>query len=196
MAKHYDTAIIGSGQAAPALAVALANRGENVALIEGDLLGGSCVNAGCTPTKTLRKSAKVAHMARRAADFGVLTGEVTIDFGAAMSRMRERVENSRAGLTNWLTDTDGVDVIRGWGSFEGRDGARFKLRVGDQSVTADKVFLNTGTRAFVPPVDGLEDVPHLDNVSLLALTVPYGYHLGVSRCVWYPVVIQGDIASF
>ncbi len=169
MTKHYNSAIIGSGQAAPALAVALANRGEKVALIEGDKLGGSCVNAGCTPTKTLRKSARVAHMARRAADFGVNTGDVTVDFGAAMDRMRERVETARRGLTAWLKRTKNIDVINGWGAFEGRDGDQFVLSVGDNRVTADKVFINTGTRAFTPPVSGLETVPHLDNVSLLAL---------------------------
>lgn len=170
MSKHYNTVIIGSGQAAPALAVALVGCGETVALIEGDQLGGSCVNAGCTPTKTLRKSARVAHMARRAVDFGVHTGEVTVDFGAAMERMRERVDTARAGLTRWLNATQNLDVIHGWGSFEGRDGDKFVLCAGEEPITADKVYINTGTRAFTPPVSGLDTVPHLDNVGLLALT--------------------------
>lgn len=170
MTKHYDTAIIGSGQAAPALSVALAKRGENVALIEGAQLGGSCVNAGCTPTKTLRKSARVAHMARRAGDFGVQTGEVTVDFGAAMARMRERVDTARRGLTTWLKRTKNVEIIEGWGAFEGRDGDKFVLTAGETRVSADKVYINTGTRAFTPPVRGLESVPHLDNVGLLGLT--------------------------
>ena len=170
MTKHYDSIIIGSGQAAPALSVALAKRWENVALIEGHLLGGSCVNAGCTPTKTLRKTARVAHMARRAADFGVQTGEVTVDFGAAMARMRDRVDTARRGLTAWLKRTKNVDVINGWGAFDGRDGDKFVVNVGGTLLTADKVYINTGTRAFTPPVRGLETVPHLDNVGLLALT--------------------------
>ncbi len=170
MTKHYDSIIIGSGQAAPALSVALAGRGERVALIEGHLLGGSCVNAGCTPTKTLRKTARVAHMARRAADFGVQTGEVSVNFGAAMARMRERVETARRGLTAWLKRTKNVDVINGWGAFDGRDGDKFVIAVGDTRMTADKVYINTGTRAFTPPVRGIDTVPHLDNVSLLALT--------------------------
>jgi pyruvate/2-oxoglutarate dehydrogenase complex dihydrolipoamide dehydrogenase (E3) component len=170
MTKHYDSIIIGSGQAAPALSVALAKRGESVALIEGHLLGGSCVNAGCTPTKTLRKTARVAHMARRAADFGVQTGEITVDFGAAMARMRGRVEAARSGLTAWLKRTRNVDVINGWGSFEGREGDKFVIAVGETRLTADKVYINTGTRAFTPLVRGLDTVPHLDNVGLLALT--------------------------
>ena len=170
MTKHYDTAIIGSGQAAPALAVALAKRGESVAFIEGAQLGGSCVNAGCTPTKTLRKSARVAHMARRAGEFGVQTGEVTVDFAAAMARMRDRVDTARRGLTAWLKRTKNVEIIKGWGAFEGRDGDKFVLSAGETRLTADKVYINTGTRAFTPPVRGLDTVAHLDNVGLLALT--------------------------
>lgn len=169
--KHFDAAIIGSGQAAPALAVGLAQRGQKVALIEADRLGGTCVNNGCTPTKTLRKSARVAHMARRAADFGVHTGPVQVDFAAAMARMTQRVDTARKGLTGWLEGTDGVTLLRGWGRFEGRDESnRFIIAVGDDTIGADRIFLNTGTRAFVPPVPGLEGVPALDNASLLALT--------------------------
>ena len=167
--KHYNSAIIGSGQAAPALGVALAKRGEDVALIEGHLLGGSCVNVGCTPTKTLRKSARVAHMARRANDFGVQTGTVSVDFTAAMTRMRNRVDAARTGLTAWVNGTPGLDVIQGWGRFEGRDGDRFVLSAGTEKITADKVYINTGTRSFTPPVPGLDTVPHLDNVGLLEL---------------------------
>ncbi|ATF04050.1 dihydrolipoyl dehydrogenase LpdA (plasmid) [Phaeobacter gallaeciensis] len=170
MTTHYDNIIIGSGQAAPSLAVSLAGRGETVALVEGHELGGSCVNAGCTPTKTLRKTARVAHIARRAADFGVQTGDVTVDFGAAMDRMRDRVATARRELTAWLKRTKGVDIITGWGAFDGRDGDKFVVNVGDTRLTADKVFINTGTSAFTPPVRGLETVPHLDNVGLLALT--------------------------
>ena len=97
--REFDSVIIGSGQAAPSLAVGLARRGETVALVEGDRLGGTCVNTGCTPTKTLRKSARIAHLARRAADFGVTTGPVEVDFPAAMARMRTRVVTARDGLT-------------------------------------------------------------------------------------------------
>lgn len=167
---HFDAVIIGSGQAAPSLAVGLAKRGQSVALIEGDKLGGTCVNNGCTPTKTLRKSARVAHMVRRANDFGVNAGEVSVDFPAAMARIRERVDTARRGLTAWLKRTRGVEVIQGWGSLDGFDEeGRFIVSIGEGKITAEKVFLNTGTRAFTPPVTGLENVDALDNASLLEL---------------------------
>lgn len=169
--ETFDSIIIGSGQAAPSLAVALANRGDRVALIEGDRLGGTCVNTGCTPTKTLRKSARVAHLARRAADFGVGTGPVTVDFAAAMARMRERVEASRAGLTGWLSGTEGLSVIHGWASFDGRDpDGRFRVMAGEQELRARQVYLNTGTRPFLPNVLGIHTISPLDNAGLLTLT--------------------------
>jgi pyruvate/2-oxoglutarate dehydrogenase complex dihydrolipoamide dehydrogenase (E3) component len=168
---QFDSIIIGSGQAAPALAVALGKRGERVALIEGARLGGTCVNSGCTPTKTLRKSARVAHIARRAGDFGVITGPVEVDFGAAMARMRDRVDTARRGLTAWLKRSKTVELIHGWARFEGFDeNGRFIVGVGDGKVLADKVYLNIGTRAFVPDVPGIDDVPVLDNAGLLNLT--------------------------
>jgi pyruvate/2-oxoglutarate dehydrogenase complex dihydrolipoamide dehydrogenase (E3) component len=168
---HFDCVIIGSGQAAPALAVGLAKRGQQVALIEADRLGGTCVNSGCTPTKTLRKSARVAHLARRAADFGVRVGPVDVDFAAAMARMNDRVDTARRGLTAWLGRTKGVEVIHGRGRLEGFDAVgKFVVSVGAGRITADRVYLNVGTRAFVPPVPGLDTVPHLDNASLLAMT--------------------------
>ena len=166
---EFDVAVIGAGQAGPALAMTLAGRGEKVALIEGGLVGGSCVNHGCTPTKTLRKSARVAHLARRAGDFGIQTGKIEIDFAAAMARMKQRVDESRAGLEKSIAGQDGLTLLRGWGAFSGRAGDQFELSVGDQALRAARVFLNTGTRAFVPPLAGIDDVPHLDNVSLLQL---------------------------
>src|SRR3569832_2535255 len=95
---EFDAVIVGAGQAAPALAVALAQRGEKVALVEGAQLGGTCVNNGCTPTKTLRKSARVAWQARHAAEYGVHVGEVKVAFAAAMGRMQDRVDTAVAGL--------------------------------------------------------------------------------------------------
>jgi pyruvate/2-oxoglutarate dehydrogenase complex dihydrolipoamide dehydrogenase (E3) component len=172
---EVDAAIVGSGQAAPALAAALAKRGESVALMEGGLLGGSCVNVGCTPTKTLRKSARVAHMARRAAEFGIHVGEVKVDFAAAMERMQDRVETARAGLESWMKSDPKINVLRQWGSFTGRDRDGFALQAGEQSVRAKRVYLNTGTRAFIPPIPGIDDVPYLDNVSLLKLRALPGH---------------------
>lgn len=168
--RHLDAILIGAGQAAPSLAVELAERGQRVALIEGDLLGGTCVNVGCTPTKTLRKSARVAHMVSRAAEFGVMTGLASVDFAAAMQRMRARVETSRRGLTGWLDATANVEILHGWASFQGRDGDRFLIEANGETFSAARVYLNTGTRAVIPDVPGIEGVPYLDNVSILALT--------------------------
>jgi pyruvate/2-oxoglutarate dehydrogenase complex dihydrolipoamide dehydrogenase (E3) component len=165
----FDVAVIGTGQAGPALAMTLAGRGEKVALIEAGLVGGSCVNHGCTPTKTLRKSARVAHLARRASDFGIQAGEIDIDFAAAMEWMQQRVDESRTGLEKSIAGQDGLTLLRGWGAFVGQAGDRFELTAGDQTLSAARVFLNTGTRAFIPPLPGVEDVPYLDNVSLLQL---------------------------
>jgi pyruvate/2-oxoglutarate dehydrogenase complex dihydrolipoamide dehydrogenase (E3) component len=172
----FDSIIIGSGQAAPSLAVALAKRGDRVALIEGDRLGGTCVNTGCTPTKTLRKSARVAHLARRAADFGVTTGPVEVDFAAAMIRMRARSDTAREGLTAWLAGTAGLSVIYGWGRFDGteQDG-RFRVAVGDRILRARHVYLNTGTRPFLPEVPGIDTIAPLDNAGLLALNERPGH---------------------
>jgi pyruvate/2-oxoglutarate dehydrogenase complex dihydrolipoamide dehydrogenase (E3) component len=165
----FDAAIIGTGQAAPALAVALARRGESVAVMEAGLVGGSCVNVGCTPTKTLRKSARVAHLARIGGDFGVQVGEVRVDFAAAMARMQARVDAARAGLESWLAGQANIRLYRAWGSLAGGDGASFALLAGSERLRAKRVYLNTGTRPFIPPIPGLDSIPHLDNTSLLQL---------------------------
>ncbi|MFG6657324.1 mercuric reductase [Scandinavium sp. M-37] len=167
--KAVDSVLIGAGQAAPSLAVSLAASGQQVVLIEGNLYGGTCVNVGCTPTKTLRKSARVAHLARRAAEFGVMTGPISVDFPAAIQRMRDKVEASRHGLVQWLEGTENLELIHGWGRFEGRDGERFLISVNGEMLSAAHVYLNTGTRALTPDLPGLDSVPHLDNASLLAL---------------------------
>ncbi|HWI78883.1 MAG TPA: FAD-dependent oxidoreductase, partial [Ramlibacter sp.] len=126
-ADEFDAVLVGTGQAAPALAVALAKRGERVALIEGGQLGGSCINAGCTPTKTLRKSARLAYLARRAGEFGVHVGKVEVDFAAAMERMQQRVDTARAELEQWITHEPNVTLLRDWGSFAGRGAQGFEL---------------------------------------------------------------------
>ena len=151
------------------MAAALAKRGERVVLMEGAQLGGSCINYGCTPTKTLRKSARVAHLARRAAEFGVQVGKVEVDFAAAMERMQLRVDTARGGLEKWMAGDPNITLLRSWGSFAGCTGDGFDLLAGDQPVRGKRVYLNTGTRAFIPPIPGIETVPYLDNVSLLRL---------------------------
>ena len=168
-AEAFDTIVIGAGQAGPFLAAKLVGQGREVALIEARDLGGTCVNRGCTPTKTLRKSARVAHLARRAAEFGVLTGPVEVDFAAAMQRMQQRVDESRAGLQAWLGSLPGLTIIKAHGRLAGRSGEDFLVQAGSRVLRAPQLILNTGTRPFMPPIAGLKDTPHLDNEGLLVL---------------------------
>lgn len=168
-AESYDTIVIGAGQAGPFLAAKLVSQGRKVALVESRDLGGTCVNRGCTPTKTLRKSARVAYMARRAAEFGVHLGPVEVDFAAAMNRMQQRVDEARAGLEGWLGNLSGLTIVKAHARLAGRNGDDFLVQAGDRLLSAPRVVLNTGTRPFVPPIPGLADNPHLDNEGLLAL---------------------------
>ncbi len=166
---EVDVAAIGTGQATPALATALAARGETVVVFEAGAVGGSCVNVGCTPTKTLRKTARVAHMARRAADFGVSVGDVRIDFPAAMQRVQKIVGASRGGLENWLTSTTGLQLVRARAALAGRHGDRFVIQAGAQTFHASRVYLNVGTRPLVPPIEGLAQASPLTNETILSL---------------------------
>ncbi len=116
----FDLVVIGAGQAGPFLAAHLVGQGKKVALVEARDLGGTCVNRGCTPTKTLRKSARVAHLASRAGDFGIRADGLSVDFAAAMQRMQQRVDESRAGLERWLGGLAGLTVIKAHARLEGR----------------------------------------------------------------------------
>lgn len=165
----YDAIVIGSGQAGPSLAAFFAGQGQRVALAEGAQLGGSCVNYGCTPTKTMRASARVAHQARRAAAYGVRTGDVAVDFQRVMARKDEIVSNSRDGLTGWLESVENLDLRRAYASFVGQEDGLFQVKIGDEVHETERVYLNVGTRAMIPPIDGLDSVDYLDNVKLMAL---------------------------
>ncbi|WP_372657854.1 mercuric reductase [Hydrogenophaga sp.] len=167
--EAFDTIVIGAGQAGPSIAAKLATEGRKVALVESGELGGTCVNRGCTPTKTLRKSARVAYLARRAAEFGVEVGPVQVNFDVAMQRMQTRVDESRAGLASWLGGLDGLSIVKAHGRLSGRADNDFLIEAGSRTLRAPMVVLNTGTRAFVPPIPGLADIPYLDNESLLKL---------------------------
>lgn len=154
----FDVLIIGGGQAGPSLADALARVGRRVALVERRHLGGSCVNFGCTPTKAAIASARVAHLARRGAEFGLNIPQVEVDFAAVMRRARAVALKSRAGLDAWMTSADNPLLLRGHARLEGRAESGFRVQVGDESVVAANVVLDTGTRTFVPPIDGLQTV--------------------------------------
>jgi len=168
--EWFDLVVIGAGQAGPFLAAHLAGKGKKIALVEAQDLGGTCVNRGCTPTKTLRKSARVAHLVSRAGDFGIRADSVGVDFAAAMQRMQQRVDESRAGLERWLGGLPGLTVIKAHARLLGRapEGG-FEVQAGERRLAAPQVVLNTGTRPFIPPIPGLADHAYLDNESILAL---------------------------
>ena len=156
--KKYDVVVIGAGQAGIPLAQALAKAGRKVALAERKHLGGSCVNYGCTPTKAAIASARVAHMARRATEFGVDVGSVKVDFPRVLARAREIVASSRASLGKMVASTEGLDLLEGDARFTGRAGKGFALAIDGVDVEAAQVVLNTGTRTSMPPIDGLDAI--------------------------------------
>jgi pyruvate/2-oxoglutarate dehydrogenase complex dihydrolipoamide dehydrogenase (E3) component len=166
MSREFDAIIVGAGQAGPSLAGRLTRAGQSVALIERKLFGGTCVNTGCMPTKALVACARVAHVARRAADFGVvLEGDVGIDMAKVKSRADTVIANARHGVRTWLEGMDGCTVIEGHARFE----AAHCLRVGDERLRAPQIFLNVGGRAAVPDMPGLRDIPYLTNTTILGL---------------------------
>ena len=167
---HFDAIIIGAGQAGPSLAGRLTDAGMTVALVERKLFGGTCVNTGCMPTKTLVASAYAAHLARRSAEFGViLQGGVDVDMTRVKARMDTVVGNARAGVERWLRGMARCTVVEGHARFEARD----TIRVGEQRLTAPRIFINVGGRAAVPDMPGVREVSFLTNTSILALnTLP------------------------
>lgn len=165
MNKKYDVIWIGTGQATGTVVPRLANAGKTVAVVEGGRFGGSCVNYGCTPTKTMVASARAAHMARRGPDFGVLTGEFTIDFEKVMARTNKLRNGSSNGLEEWLRGMDGVDVYGDYGRFV----SDTAVEVGDSTIEGETIVLNVGGRARKPDIPGVDEVDWLDNVRLLAL---------------------------
>jgi len=160
----YDAIVIGTGQAGPALARRLVAAGWKVAIVERKLFGGTCVNTGCTPTKTLVASAYAAHLARRAADYGVsVGGTVEVDMKAVKARVDAVVGQSRNGVERSLRTLKGCTVYQGHGRFVGRK----EVQVGKETLVADKIFINVGGRALVPPIPGLDRVHYLTNSSMM-----------------------------
>jgi pyruvate/2-oxoglutarate dehydrogenase complex dihydrolipoamide dehydrogenase (E3) component len=163
--RVFDAIIIGAGQAGPFLAARLTESGMTVALIERKDVGGTCVNTGCMPTKTLVATARAAHIARRGPEFGVHTGEVRIDMSAAAARARKVVDDARAKTESLLKATQGLTFIRG----HARLSDPMTVEIDGESFRAPRIFLNVGGRAYVPPIPGLADVPYLDNTDIIAL---------------------------
>ena len=163
MDKH-DAIIIGTGQSGPSLARRLAGAGQKVAVIERKFFGGTCVNTGCTPTKTLVASAYAAYLARRAADYGVtIAGPIGVDMKAVKARKDAVAGASRRGVERSLKTLDGCRVYEGHAQFV----AAKKVAVGDAVLTAEHIFINVGARALVPPIPGLDHVPYLTNSSMM-----------------------------
>lgn len=167
MSRSFDAIVIGGGQAGPFLAARLAGAGRQVALIERRHMGGTCVNDGCQPTKTLVASARVAWLARRAGDFGVVAGPVSVDMAAVKARKDKVVLASRQGLDDWMNSTPNLSVFRGSAAFVSPEA----VEVNGEVLEARQFFLNTGARSVVP--DWATGVPYLTNTSILELdTLP------------------------
>jgi pyruvate/2-oxoglutarate dehydrogenase complex dihydrolipoamide dehydrogenase (E3) component len=161
---NYDAIIIGTGQSGPALARRLVAAGRKVAIIERKLFGGTCVNTGCTPTKTLAASAYVVHVARRAGDYGVrIEGPVNVDMKAVKARKDAVVAVSRNGVERSLKTLQGCTVYEGHGRFV----AEKKVAVNGTELGADQIFINVGARAAIPPIPGLDQIPYLTNSSMM-----------------------------
>ena len=163
--ERFDAIVVGTGQAGPALAVRLAGAGQKVAVIERGRFGGTCVNDGCTPTKTLVASAYAAHLARRAAEYGVKAGKVSVDMKRVKARMQAVVGKSSAGVEKWLRGTKGITVLEGHARFFSHSG----VQVGKRQLTAERIFLDVGGRPLVPKMPGLDKTPFLTNESMMEL---------------------------
>ena len=174
MTQTFDAIVIGAGQAGPSLTSRLTASGMKVALIERDKFGGTCVNTGCMPTKTLVASAYVAHLARRGADYGIVLDQpVRIDMRKVRSRAATVTANSSKGVENWLRNMKGCTVFQGSARFEGPK----EVRVGAELLSAPRIFLNVGGRAIVPDLPGLNDISYLT-------TAPF-WRSSACRSTWW-----------
>ncbi|HEY8293475.1 MAG TPA: mercuric reductase [Thermomicrobiales bacterium] len=173
-ATRYDGIVIGAGQAGGPLATTLARAGWKMALIEREHVGGTCVNVGCTPTKTMVASARVAYLARRAADYGVQTGPVSMDMSVVRQRKRAIVEDFRSGSEKGIKETPNLDLLMGEARFTGPKTLAVTLNDGGKrEVTAEKIFINSGLRPAMPRIAGLDSIPTLTSTTIMELdTVP------------------------
>jgi pyruvate/2-oxoglutarate dehydrogenase complex dihydrolipoamide dehydrogenase (E3) component len=161
--KHFDAIIIGTGQAGPSLAARFAGAGKSVAIIERHKFGGTCVNTGCIPTKTLVASAYAIHVARRGAEYGFATGDVRVDIKRVKARKDAASARSNKGVEQWLRGTTNCTVIQGQARFQSSN----TVVVNDEVLQADKIYINVGGRARIPDMPGIHDVPFLTNSSIM-----------------------------
>jgi pyruvate/2-oxoglutarate dehydrogenase complex dihydrolipoamide dehydrogenase (E3) component len=170
MSEHYSAIIIGSGQAGSPLAKAFGIAGWKTALIERAYIGGTCVNYGCTPTKTMFNSARVAYLARRGADYGVHHGEVRVDLRDVRERKQRVVEEFRESGLKGIQKTSNLDLLTGNAKFIGPHELEVQLKDGGKrTLSAEKIFVNTGGRPAQPQIEGIDDVPALDSTSIMEL---------------------------
>jgi len=163
VSERYDAIVIGTGQAGPSLAVRLATAGWRVAIAERARFGGTCVNTGCMPTKTLVASAYAAHVARRGAEYGIDVGHVRVDMQRVKARKDKVADTASGNIAAWLRGTKNVTVIEGHARFESANA----VRIGERLLEADKIFINVGGRAYVPPMPGLDGVAHYTNSTIM-----------------------------
>jgi pyruvate/2-oxoglutarate dehydrogenase complex dihydrolipoamide dehydrogenase (E3) component len=161
--KHFDAIIIGTGQAGPPMAARFAGAGKTVAIIERGKFGGTCVNTGCTPTKTLVASAYAIHVAGRGAEYGFTIGDLRVDMTRVKARKDAASARSGKGVEKWLRGTANCTVIQGHASFQSSN----TVVVNDEVLEADKIFINVGGRARIPEMPGIHDVRFLDNSSIM-----------------------------
>ena len=168
--QQFDAIVIGSGQGGTPLSMALAGAGMRTALVERKHIGGTCINEGCTPTKTMVASGRVAYLTRRAPDYGVHTGPVSVDMAKVRKRKRDVVDSFRNGSQSRIEKTANLELIFGDASFSGSKTVSVRLQHGGyRTLSARYIFINAGTRASRPKLDGLDDVPFLDNASIMEL---------------------------
>ena len=168
--QQFDAIVIGSGQGGTPLSMALAGAGMRTALVERKHIGGTCINEGCTPTKTMVASGRVAYLTRRAPDYGVHTGPVSVDMAKVRKRKRDIVDSFRNGSQLRIEKTANLELIFGDASFSGSKTVSVRLQDGGyRTLSARYIFINAGTRASRPKLDGLDDVPFLDNASIMEL---------------------------
>jgi pyruvate/2-oxoglutarate dehydrogenase complex dihydrolipoamide dehydrogenase (E3) component len=165
----FDAVIVGTGQGGKPLAGALAEAGWRVAVVERGRIGGTCVIEGCTPTKTMIASARVAHLARRAADYGVETGPVSVDLEVVRQRKRDIVDEFSTGSRKGLERHDTLELIEGEARFVAADELAVAGPDGERRVRAERIVLNVGARPAIPPIEGLDSVPYLDSTSVMEL---------------------------
>jgi len=169
---HYDAIVIGAGQSGGPLSTALAQAGWKTAIIERIHVGGTCINEGCTPTKTMVASARVAYLARRGTDYGVHTGPVTVDMVKVRQRKRDIVDSFRNGSQQRIESTEGVDLLMGEAHFTGPKKLEVRLTNGEtRQLTANTFFINAGARPSKPSISGVDSVPTLDSTSIMELDV-------------------------